>query len=99
MQSNDIDFLDLLGGQVQYVVPRWQRRYRCGRPDIERLVQDLLAVAAADEESAHYGGTLLTFLEPGPAGAKSATSVSASVASVAGIALTPFSTPVTTTAP
>ena len=68
MQSNDIDFLDLLNGQVQYVVPRWQRRYRWGRPDIERLVQDLLAVAAADEESAHYGGTLLTFLEPGPAG-------------------------------
>ena len=68
MQSNDIDFLDLLNGQVQYVVPRWQRRYRWGRPDIERLAQDLLAVAAAGEESAHYGGTLLTFLEPGPAG-------------------------------
>ena len=50
MQSNDIDFLDLLNGQVQYVVPRWQRRYRWGRSDIERLVQDLLAVAAAGEE-------------------------------------------------
>ena len=68
MQSNDIDFLDLLNGQVQYVVPRWQRRYCWGRPDIERLVEDLLAVAGAGDESAHYGGTLLTFLEPGPAG-------------------------------
>ena len=68
MQSNAIDFLDLLDGQVQYVVPRWQRRYCWGRAAIERLVQDLLAVAAAGEESAHYGGTLLTFQERGPAG-------------------------------
>ena len=68
MHAQHIDFLDLLDGQVQYVVPRWQRRYRWGQADIERLVEDLLTVAMADPEAAHYGGTLLTFPEPGPAG-------------------------------
>ena len=68
MQAHDIEFLELLNGQVQYVVPRWQRRYRWGRADIERLVEDLLAVAGSGPEAAHYGGTLLTFPEPGAAG-------------------------------
>ena len=68
MHAQHIDFLDLLDGQVQYVVPRWQRRYRWGQADIERLVEDLLTVAIAGPEAAHYGGTLLTFPEPGPAG-------------------------------
>ena len=68
MHAQHIDFLDLMDGQVQYVVPRWQRRYRWGQADIERLVEDLLTVAMADSEAAHYGGTLLTFPEPGPAG-------------------------------
>ena len=68
MHAQHIDFLDLLDGQVQYVVPRWQRRYRWGQADIERLVEDLLTVATAGPEAAHYGGTLLTFPEPGPAG-------------------------------
>ena len=47
MHAQHIDFLDLLDGQVQYVVPRWQRRYRWGQADIERLVEDLLTVAVA----------------------------------------------------
>ena len=68
MHANHIEFLELLNGQVQYVVPRWQRRYRWGQFDIERLVEDLLTVAVAGPEAAHYGGTLLTFPEPGPAG-------------------------------
>ena len=68
MHAQHIDFLDLLDGQVQFVVPRWQRRYRWGQADIERLVEDLLTVAIAGPEAAHYGGTLLTFPEPGPAG-------------------------------
>ena len=49
------------------MVPRWQRRYRRGQADIERLVEDLLTVAMADPKAAHYGGTLLTFPEPGSA--------------------------------
>lgn len=68
MQAQHIDFLELLNGQVQYVVPRWQRRYRWGQADIERLVEDLMTVAIGGADAAHYGGTLLTFPEPGPAG-------------------------------
>ena len=68
MQAQQIDFLELLNGQVQYVVPRWQRRYRWGQADIERLVEDLMTVAIGGADAAHYGGTLLTFPEPGPAG-------------------------------
>ena len=68
MHAHPIRFLELLNGQVQYVVPRWQRRYRWGQSDIERLVEDLLTVAQADGAAAHYGGTLLTFPEPGAPG-------------------------------
>ena len=68
MQAQQTDFLELLNGQVQYVVPRWQRRYRWGQPDIERLVEDLVTIAGAGPAAAHYGGTLLTFREPGAAG-------------------------------
>ena len=68
MDAQSIDFLQLFNGQVQYVVPRWQRRYRWGKSDIERLVEDLLTVAIQNSETTHYGGTLLTFPEPGPAG-------------------------------
>lgn len=68
MHSIPINFLDLLDGRVQYVVPRWQRRYCWGEADIERLVEDLLAVAAAEPDATHYGGTLLTFPEPGAEG-------------------------------
>ena len=68
MQPAQISFLELLDGTVQYVVPRWQRRYRWGKSDIERLIDDLLTVAVAGGRAAHYGGTLLTFTEPGPPG-------------------------------
>ena len=68
MQAQQTDFLELLNGQVQYVVPRWQRRYRWGQPDIERLVEDLVTIAGAGPDAAHYGGTLLTFRELGAAG-------------------------------
>ena len=68
MQAQSIEFLQLFNGQVQYVVPRWQRRYRWGKSDIERLVDDLLTVASQNSNLTHYGGTLLTFPEPGPAG-------------------------------
>ncbi len=68
MQAQQIEFLELLNGQVQYVVPRWQRRYRWGQSDIERLVEDLMAVAAGGPDATHYGGTLLTFSERGAAG-------------------------------
>ena len=70
MKPQHIAFLELFNGQVQYVVPRWQRRYCWGQSDIKRLVDDLLTVAQAPvgPRAAHYGGTLLTFpgsLTPG----------------------------------
>ena len=68
MQAHHIEFLELLNGQVQYVVPHWQRRYRWGQADIERLVEDLVTVAVGGPHATHYGGTLLTFPEPGAAG-------------------------------
>ena len=68
METRSIRLLELLDGQVQYVVPRWQRRFCWGQSDIERLVEDLAAVADGDPDSTHYGGTILTFREPGAAG-------------------------------
>ena len=68
MYAQPINFLKLLNGQVQYVVPRWQRRYCWGQSDIERLVEDLRTVADAGPGATHYGGTLLTFPEPGAPG-------------------------------
>ena len=68
MYAHPLKFLELLNGQVQYVVPRWQRRYCWGQPDIERLVDDLVTIAAAGSNATHYGGTLLTFPDPGAAG-------------------------------
>ena len=66
MQAHHIKFLELLDEKAQYLVPRWQRRYRWGQSDIERLIEDLLTVASADPDTAHYGGTLLTFPDPKP---------------------------------
>ena len=68
MQAQHIEFLKLLDGSIQYVIPHWQRRYCWGEADIERLVGDLLAIADAGEHSNHYAGNLLTFPEPGAAG-------------------------------
>ena len=68
MFAHPIEFLELFNGQVQYVVPRWQRRYRWNQSDIERLVEDLLTVADAGPDATHYGGTLLTFPDSGAAG-------------------------------
>lgn len=68
MHAHPIKFLELLNAQVQYVVPRWQRRYCWGQTDIERLVEDLVTISSAGSNATHYGGTLLTFPEPGAAG-------------------------------
>ena len=68
MFAHPIEFLELFNGQVQYVVPRWQRRYRWGQSDIERLVEDLLTVGDAGSDATHYAGNLLTFPDPGAAG-------------------------------
>ena len=64
MKTKQIRFLDLLNGTVQYLVPRWQRRYRWGKTEILRLLNDLLAIADAESSARpHYGGTMITVLE------------------------------------
>ena len=70
MQADEVGFLELLGGKVQYHVPKWQRRYCWSAADVRRLVEDLVSVAAAaNSKTAHYGGSLITFCPPGqPAG-------------------------------
>lgn len=68
MEVRHTKLLELLNGQVQYLVPRWQRRYCWGQSDIERLVDDLMAVSGAQRGATHYGGTLLAVQELGAAG-------------------------------
>ena len=68
MRAHQIQFLELLNGQVQSVVPRRQRRYSWGHREIERLVDDLVMVATAETVAGHYRGTLLTFRNPDPQG-------------------------------
>ena len=63
MKTKQIRFLDLLNGTVQYLVPRWQRRYRWRKKEILRLLDDLLAIADADSARPHYGGTMITVQE------------------------------------
>ena len=64
MKAKQIPFLELFNQKVQYLVPRWQRRYRWGQPQIERLLEDLLAIATTGAgDRSHYGGTMITVLE------------------------------------
>ena len=65
MNAEEVGFLDLLDGKVQYRVPKWQRRYRWGQAEVTRLVEDLVAVSEADSGRSHYGGSLITFSPPG----------------------------------
>lgn len=64
MKAKETGFLDLFNQRVQYLVPRWQRRYRWAETEIHRLIDDMLAIAdAEDQERPHYGGTMITVLE------------------------------------
>ena len=64
MKAKQIPFLELFNQKVQYLVPRWQRRYRWDKPQIERLLEDLLAIATTGAgDRSHYGGTMITVLE------------------------------------
>ena len=64
MKAKQIPFLALFNQQVQYLVPRWQRRYRWGETEIGRLLDDMLAIADAENQARpHYGGTMITVLE------------------------------------
>ena len=69
MQASHHPFMQLLGVHVQYVVPRWQRRYAWGSREIDALLADLRSVGSRPDDVQHYAGALLTCPQPGPAGA------------------------------
>ena len=69
VQADEVGFLDLFDGKVQYRIPKWQRRYCWSDSDVTRLVEDLVSISrAADPERAHYGGSLITFSQGEPPG-------------------------------
>ena len=64
MNAKETHFLNLFNQTVQYLVPRWQRRYTWGETEIHRLVDDMLAIADAENQARpHYGGTMITVRE------------------------------------
>ena len=64
MKAKETPFLNLFKPKVQYLVPRWQRRYRWGETEIDRLIKDMLAIADAENQARpHYGGTMITVRE------------------------------------
>ncbi len=71
MKAKATRFLDLIEDKVQYLVPRWQRRYVWGETEIHRLIDDMLAIAEAqNQERPHYGGTMITVQESSAGGMK-----------------------------
>ena len=64
MKAKETPFFALFNQNVQYLVPRWQRRYVWGETEIDRLIEDMLAIADAENQARpHYGGTLITVRE------------------------------------
>ena len=69
MNVNLVDFLELFNKDIQYSVPKWQRRYSWNKSTIQQLVKDLETIARIDNEHArHFGGTLITYSEMTPLG-------------------------------
>ena len=64
MHAHQIQFLELLNGQVQYVVPQWQRRYRWGQREIERLIDDLVTVSEAGTDAGTMAARCIRFRNP-----------------------------------
>ncbi|MCY4000072.1 MAG: DUF262 domain-containing protein [Bacteroidetes bacterium] len=59
-----ISFLQLFNKQVQYSVPRWQRRYSWDKSTILQLVRDLEDISKTNKANAsHFGGTIITYSE------------------------------------
>ena len=64
MNAKETRFLELFNLKVQYLVPRWQRRYTWKETEIHRLMDDMLAIADAENQTRpHYGGTMITVAE------------------------------------
>ncbi len=64
-----INFLKLFNTNVQYSIPKWQRRYSWDKSTIEQLIKDLEAISKKKGDNAmHFGGTLITYSESTAAG-------------------------------
>lgn len=64
MKAKETPFFELFNLKVQYLVPRWQRRYVWRETEIHRLMDDMLAIADAENQARpHYGGTMITVQE------------------------------------
>ena len=59
MKAGQVVFRDLLGGNIQYRVPLFQRTYSWGETNWQRLWDDLLEIYAMKEQRDHFiGGSL-----------------------------------------
>ena len=47
--AREVTLQELLGGSYQYTVPLYQRTYSWGRPQWQRLWEDVLTIAAPAE--------------------------------------------------
>ena len=62
MKIDLVDFLDLFNRDIQYSVPRWQRRYSWDKLTIQQLIKDLVTISNVEHADArHFGGTLITY--------------------------------------
>jgi len=70
MKADLIPFLELFNyNKIHYSVPRWQRRYSWEKPTILELIKDLVAISKrGDDNSNHFGGTLITYPVDSPPG-------------------------------
>ncbi len=59
MQARETQLLTLLAGQLQFVIPIFQRDYSWTPSECERLVSDVLAVADAPEGAIHFLGSVV----------------------------------------
>ncbi|MBP9820401.1 DUF262 domain-containing protein, partial [Candidatus Woesebacteria bacterium] len=59
MQARETQLLTLLAGQLQFVIPIFQRDYSWTTSECERLVSDVLTVADAPDGAIHFLGSVV----------------------------------------
>lgn len=64
MKAGQVVFRDLLGGNIQYRVPLFQRTYSWGETNWQSLWDDLLEVYALKEPRDHFIGAVVTLPMP-----------------------------------
>ncbi|MEU6207014.1 DUF262 domain-containing protein [Micromonospora musae] len=64
MKANETTVRNLLQGELQYVVPLYQRRYSWKRKDLDQLWSDLLRVVRSGDSASHFLGSVV--LAPSP---------------------------------